>query len=320
MARVYTSTSVDTTLTATLGAGATTCTVADAVALLGSIAGNTISTDNTFTIAIDPDTASEEIVVVTAVSGSTLTIVRAQGGTTDIAHSSTAIVRHVLTSIELTDFETVKSNYISKTTANAKGDLLAATANDTVTRLAVGSNGQVLTADSTAATGLAWTTPTVYLTASSTATLTNKTIALGSNTVSGTIAQFNTAVTDADFATIAGTETLTNKTLTAPVINLALNAQTGTTYTLVLTDNGKLVTLDNGSDIAVTVPTNASVAFPIGSQVNIVQKGAGQVTVAGDTGVTVSATNGLKLRTQWSAATLIKIDTDAWVMLGDVSA
>jgi hypothetical protein len=53
---------------------------------------------------------------------------------------------------------------------------------------------------------------------SDTQTLTNKTIALGSNTVSGTLAQFNTAVTDADFASIAGTETLTNKTLTSPVV------------------------------------------------------------------------------------------------------
>jgi len=57
------------------------------------------------------------------------------------------------------------------------------------------------------------------LTASGSATLTNKTIALGNNTVSGTIAQFNTACTDADFATIAGSETLTSKTLTNPSIN-----------------------------------------------------------------------------------------------------
>jgi hypothetical protein len=56
---------------------------------------------------------------------------------------------------------------------------------------------------------------------SDTQTLTNKTIALGSNTVSGTLAEFNTAVTDADFASIAGTETLTNKTLTSPTINTA---------------------------------------------------------------------------------------------------
>lgn len=153
MATLYTSTSVDTTLTATLGAGSTTCTVADATALLG---GLTISGGNTMTLAIDPDTSSEEIVILTGVSGSTLTITRAQGGTTDIAHSSGATVRHVLTSIELTAFETAKNNYISKTTVNAKGDLLVGTADDTITRVAVGANGTILTADSTQASGVAW--------------------------------------------------------------------------------------------------------------------------------------------------------------------
>jgi len=58
--------------------------------------------------------------------------------------------------MELTDFETVKSNYISKTTVNAKGDLLVASADDTVTRVAVGTNGTILTADSTEATGVKW--------------------------------------------------------------------------------------------------------------------------------------------------------------------
>lgn len=317
MARLFTSTSVDTVLTATLGAGATTCTVAEATGLLG---GLTISGGNTMTLAIDPDTSSEEIVLLTAVSGSTLTITRAQAGTSDIAHSSGAIVRHVLTSLELTDFETAKNNYISKTTVNAKGDILAATADDTITRLAVGTNDQVLTADSTTATGLKWATPVSNITASSTTTFTNKTIALGSNTISGTTAQFNTALTDNDFATLAGSETLTNKTLTAPVINLALNVQTGTTYTLVLDDNGKLITLDNGSAITVTVPTNVSVAFPTGTQINLLQKGAGQVTVSGAGGVTVNATPGNKTRAQWGAATLIKIDTNGWILLGDLSS
>ena len=157
MARLYTSTSVDTTLTATLGASATTCTVADAVALLGTIAGNTVSATDTFTIAIDPDTASEEILLVTGVSGSTLTITRAQAGTTAIEHQSGATVRHVLTSMELTDFETVKSNYVNKTTVNAKGDLLVGTANDTLARVAVGTNGTILTADSTETAGVKWT-------------------------------------------------------------------------------------------------------------------------------------------------------------------
>lgn len=290
MARLYSSISTDTTLSVTLTSGGTTATVADAAALLGGV---TISSPNTFTIALDPDTASEEIVVVTAVAGNQLTVTRAQGGTSAVEHLSGATVRHVLTSIELTDFETVKSNYV--------------TASSTTTF----TNKTINSADNTLVG---------VLTASSSDTLTNKSIALGTNTVTGTTSQFNTALTDGDFATLAGTETLTNKTLTAPVINLSLNAQTGTTYTFVLADNGKLVTLDNASAIAVTVPTNASVAYATGAQINIVQKGAGQVTVSGDTGVTVNATPGAKTRAQWSAATLIKIDTDSWVLLGDLSA
>ncbi len=125
----------------------------------------------------------------------------------------------------------------------------------------------------------------------------------------------------------ATTDTLTNKTLTSPtingatigtsIINLTLNAQTGTTYTPVLADNGKLVTLSNASAITLTVPTNASVAYAVGAQINIQAIGAGQVTVAGDTGVTVNGT-GTKLRVQWSAATLVKVATDTWTLIGDI--
>lgn len=100
---------------------------------------------------------------------------------------------------------------------------------------------------------------------------------------------------------------------------ISTNAQTGTSYTLVLADAGKLVELNNAAAITLTIPTNASVAFPVGTQVNILQTGAGQVTVSG-AGVTINGTPGLKLRTQWSSATLVKRATDTWVLLGDLSA
>jgi hypothetical protein len=80
---------------------------------------------------------------------------------------------------------------------------------------------------------------------------------------------------------------------------IPLNAQTGTTYTLVAGDAGQLVTLANASAITLTVPTNASVPFAIGTQITITRAGSGSLTVVGDTGVTVnSADSFLKLRTQ----------------------
>lgn len=102
---------------------------------------------------------------------------------------------------------------------------------------------------------------------------------------------------------------------------LTLNAQTGTTYTLALTDSGKFVTQSNASAITTTVPPNSSVAFPIGTQVNLLQLGAGQVTVAAGAGVTIrSEGSKLKLKGQYATATCVKIATDEWVLLGNTAA
>jgi hypothetical protein len=102
---------------------------------------------------------------------------------------------------------------------------------------------------------------------------------------------------------------------------IPLNAQTGTTYTLAATDAGDLVTLTNASAITLTVPTNASVPFAIGTQITITRAGSGSLTVAGDVGVTVNSADGfLKLRTQWSSGTLIKLNTNSWILIGDLSA
>jgi len=154
----------------------------------------------------------------------------------------------------------------------------------------------------------------------------------GSTTVQATAVAGTTTLTlPAATDTLVGkatTDTLTNKTLTSPTLNtptindarqnLTLNAQTGTTYTLVLTDNGRLVTLSNAAAITLTVPLNSSVAFATGAVVNIQQIGAGQVTVAGASGVTVTGT-GTKLRTQYSAAALVKTGTDSWTLIGDIA-
>ena len=102
---------------------------------------------------------------------------------------------------------------------------------------------------------------------------------------------------------------------------LQQNEQTGTTYTLALTDSGKVVEMNNASANTLTVPPNSSVAFPVGSQILVLQTGAGQTTLAAGAGVTVNSKDGnLKLSAQWCGVTLIKRATDVWVAIGDLSA
>ena len=108
----------------------------------------------------------------------------------------------------------VANPYIATSTINAKGDLLAGSANDAVTVLSASTNGYVLITDSSTTSGLTWANS-----AASTQTLTNKSISLATNTITSTLAQLNTAVSDADVASLAGTETLTNKTLTNPLLS-----------------------------------------------------------------------------------------------------
>ena len=112
----------------------------------------------------------------------------------------------------------------------------------------------------------------------------------------------------------------------SPSTPLTIDSKTGTTYTFVLTDaNNELITASNASAQTYSIPTNASVAFPIGAQINIIQIGAGQVTInAVTSGTTTVLSNGAtaaapKLRVQYSSATLIKVATDTWYVIGDIS-
>lgn len=147
----------------------------------------------------------------------------------------------------------------------------------------------------------------------------------GTITTSGTIAIDTATTVDVSTAQTLTNKTLTSPTLNAPLINLSLNAQTGTTYTFVLADNGKLVTASNASAQTYSIPTNASVAYPIGTQINIIQIGAGQVTInAVTSGTTTVASTGAtstapKLRAQYSSATIIKANTDLWYVVGDIA-
>ena len=151
----------------------------------------------------------------------------------------------------------------------------------------------------------------------------------------GTSGSVTLAIDTAVTADLTTSQTLTNKTLSSPVINggtgsftspqinLGINAQTGTTYTTVLTDNGKLVTQSNASAITTTIAPFSSVTYPVGAQLNFTQLGAGQVTIQGGSGVTVVSTGAIastpKTRVQYSTATAICISQDNWLVVGDIS-
>ena len=155
---------------------------------------------------------------------------------------------------------------ISASIVDAKGDLIVGTADNTVGRLAVGTNGYTLVADSGATTGLAYS---------------------------------------------AG-------------IPVVLNAQTAT-YTVVLGDAYKLVTMSVAGANDFQIPTNANVAYPVGTVINVIQIGAGQTTIKAVTSgtTTISSTGASatapKLRAQYSAASCIKVATDTWYVVGDIA-
>lgn len=95
--------------------------------------------------------------------------------------------------------------------------------------------------------------------------------------------------------------------------------QTGTTYTLVLNDEKKVVFMDNASANTVTIPTNAAVAFSVGAKISILQEGAGVTTIQGDTGVTLNGVSAgsVAINNQYQAVTIMKRATDSWVAVGD---
>lgn len=290
MARVYSSTSVSTTLQGALGAGVTTMVVASGT---GSalIQGSGFVNGDTFTIAIDPDTQTEEICYVTARSGDTFTITRARGGSSDVAHANGATVKHVLASPDLDYFRdgTITADAaIPKSTVTTKGDLIATNASGAPARLAVGTNNYVLTADSTQTLGVKW------------GAVPNE---IPSQT--GNSGKFlKTDGTNASWANV----------------DITIGTATGTSYTIATTDINKLVQLSNSNPVTVTVPAST---FSAGQQVNIQQTGAGQVTVQGD-GTTVLTSTGAsgpapKTRAQYSAATIVCTSSNNFTVIGDLA-
>ncbi|MGA1379864.1 MAG: hypothetical protein ACO3Z2_07920 [Chitinophagaceae bacterium] len=168
----------------------------------------------------------------------------------------------------------------------AKGDLIVGIAPTTAGRLPLGTNGQYLVADSTTATGLIW--------------------------ADSTIADESIVNADINAAAAIDLGKLADATID----------EKSASYTLALTDKNKFIKMNVTTTAnTVTVPTNASVAFPIGSQIHIIQYGSGKTQVIPVSGtVTIYATPGTYLRARYSSATLLKCDTNIWMLMGDLSA
>jgi hypothetical protein len=118
--------------------------------------------------------------------------------------------------------------------------------------------------------------------------------------------------------TLSTTDTLTAETAIGKAVSV--NAQTGTSYTLVLGDAGLIVTMTNASANTLTIPTNASVAYATGTVINVIMGGAGTTSITGDTGVTVngiSAGSG-DISAQYQGVALIKTGTDTWIASGAI--
>jgi hypothetical protein len=155
--------------------------------------------------------------------------------------------------------------------------------------------------------------------ASATAATTYATIAnptfTGTNTVANITVSGTSNMSANGVQFSDGTQTKEGVVSRTPII------QKTASYTLTATtERDSMIEVASGSGTTITIPTNTAVAFPVGTSIDILQTSTGQVTIAGDAGVTVNATPGLKLRTQWSSCTLFKRAINTWVVYGDLSA
>jgi hypothetical protein len=189
---------------------------------------------------------------------------------------------------DLTTLDTELDGKIGASAFNAKGDLLVGTANDTYQVLTSGSNGKTLVVNVGTSTGLEWQ-------------------------------DFPTSFTNLSAATL-------NVSGNA-VFHISIVNKTGSYTPTVgdISDDGKLLQFSSSSAHTFTIPTNANNPYPLGTQISVLQTGIGQTSIIGASGVSINCTpqptaNTAKLRTQWSSATLIKRDTNAWVVIGDISA
>jgi len=280
--RYYSAVAVDNTLGSAITSGSTTAT------LNTSPIGYPSSFP--FVLAIDYNAATEELVLVTAVSGTTISITRGFNGSTPQSHAVGAVIRHVITAQDLTDTQTHYNTALTDGAHGVTGSLATFLGAPTSANLAA------VVTDETGSGSLVFATgPTI-----------------NSPVITGTIAASGSTGSSGQYLSSTATGIAW---VTPATTNLVLNPQTGTTYTLVSSDLNKLVTLSNSSAITLTIP---SATFTTGQAINIQQIGAGQVTVQGDGTSTFTGT-GTKLRTQYSAATIVCTGTNTFTLIGDIA-
>jgi hypothetical protein len=210
-----------------------------------------------------------------------------------------------------------------------KGDLIA-TDGSSVNRLGVGTNTHVLQADSASTNGFKWgqvatagIADDAVTAAKIASAVAGSGLAGGAGTALSVNVDASTIEINSDTLRIKDSGVVTAKLADDAVTSAKIAAPTLTSktdsFTLALVDENCTMQCNKATGMTTTVPTS-SVAFSTGSVVTLMQYGAGQVTVAGDTGVTVRSSNGLKLRAQYSMATLVKISDTEWVLSGDTVA
>lgn len=279
--RQYKGAAAATTITAGINPSDVTCSLA-------AVTGWPSTASVPFYVVIEPGTSAEEKCSAT-ISGSTLTLTRGADDTSAVSHGSGATIYPVFSADEADEANLFAS------TMTTRGDLLTMGSGPTVGRIAIGTSGYALTSNGTDA---AWGQVAAG--------------GLASDAVT-TVKILDANVTTAKLALLSvGSGQLKGMTF---------NNQTGTSYTAVLLDAHKTVTMTNASASTLTVPPNSSVAFAIGDQINIMQLGAGQVTITAGSGVTIrSSGSKLKLTGQYSVATVIQIAADTWMAVGNLSA
>jgi hypothetical protein len=297
--RKYSTISIDTTLASSINSAVGSLTVASGTGttLMGGV---TLTSGDTFALAIDPETSSEEIVYVTAVSSDILTVTRAQAGTAGIAHNAGATIQHVFTGNDAQHFEDGVIAAITETSASTLS-------NKTLTAPKFVNGGFI--ADANGNEEIKFTTTA---SAVNEITVTNA-ATTGTPSVAATGGDTNISLN----LVPKGTGTVQANAVPLALARLGLNAQTGTTYTLVATDLNKVVTLTNTNPITLTVP---NAIFSAGDQIHLAQLGAGQVTVASDGTSVIQPSTTLKLTAQYSAASLICTTSNNFLLVGNITA